>query len=327
MEVYKRDIGTGVGLYKSTPPSERKVGMAYTTWNRINVRWGEGRSWDIPQTGPYSSDDRNVIRRHGEILRDAGVDFVFVDWSNNTCYDPDTMRNSRADFRMIEEATDALFEEWSHLEGAPQIALFAGPGHSGVENWKNGNHQRKVDQIYRDYVEKYPDLYFRCDGKPLLICYGATPTLFGVHPEWNDERFSVRWMTGYVGQQNALFDAETLAADTYWSWEERGTQTYRVYNGEVEAVTCTAASRAQSIEGKEDYIPAIGRKNGETLRRQFERASLLGAKYAIVVSFNEWTTSEQPSPEISKDIEPSKMYGTFYIDLLAELIGKFKGKE
>ncbi len=321
------DITTGVGLYKAVPPEERRVGIAYTTWHRSASRWGEGFTWDVPLNGPYLSEDRDIIRSHGEQLRDKGIDFVFVDWSNNTCYDPETMRDSREDFRVIEEATDALFEVWSELEGAPKIAFLAGPGHSGMENLLNGNHQRKVDQIYRDYVQKYPDMYFRCNGKPLLICYGATPTLYGAHPEWDDDRFSVRWMTGFVGQQDDLFDRNTLAADTYWSWEERGTQTYRVFNGEVDAVTCTAASRPQAAVGGYGYIPAVGRENGATLRRQFARAKALGARYAIVVSFNEWVTGEQPSLEVSKDIEPSKTYGTFYIDLLGELIKDFKKTE
>ena len=46
----------------------------------------------------------------------------------------------------------------------------------------------------------------------------------------------------------------------------------------------------------------------------------------ILVSWNEWTKGEQPSPEESKDLEPSKIHGTFYYDLLCEQIKKFKGQ-
>lgn len=319
---------TGVGKYDKVDPAERMVGIAYTTWFWKGRQWGKGKTWDLPLLGPYTSYDTDVIYQHGIWLRDAGVDFVFVDWSNNTCYDPATMAASRQDFRTIEEGTDLLFEVWSQIEGAPKICFLMGPGHSGQENVDNGNHQKKVDQVYRDYVEKYPDLFFFYEGKPLIICYGATPTQYGARPRWTDDRFTVRWMTGYVGQQTNLYNAKSMASQTYWSWEERGTQTYCVKGREVEAVTCTAASRQQgSKEGEPGFIPAYGRENGETLRRQFKRATDLGARFAIVVSWNEWTTGEQPSLEVSKDIEPSKTYGTFYLDLLTELIKQFKGEQ
>ena len=39
-----------------------------------------------------------------------------------------------------------------------------------------------------------------------------------------------------------------------------------------------------------------------------------------------WVTGEQPSPEVSKNPEPSEIRGTFCYDLLCEQIKKFKGK-
>ncbi len=318
---------TGVGVYEETPYEERLVGIAYSTWLCTKIiTWGKN-TWDTPLYGNYYSDNRDMIAKHAELLRDAGVDFVFVDWTNNTTYDPATMRDSLSDFRMIEEATDLLFEIWSTIEGAPKICIFAGPGHSGIENVTNGNHQKKVDQIYSSYVEKYPDMYFHYREKPLLMCYGATPNQYGTRPNWRDDRFIIRWATGYVGQQSGLFNPRDMSSrNQWWSWEERGLQTYSTLNGRVECVTCTAASRAQGSEGDSGYIPANGRDNGMTLKKQFQRANDLGAGMVILISWNEWTTGEQPSPEVSKDLEPSVIHGTFYYDLLCEQIKKFKGQ-
>ena len=325
-ERYVSVLPIGVGLYEKTPAAERRVGIAYTTWNTAtHPTWGKG-TWDLPLDGPYVSEDPAVIRKHGILLRDAGIDFVFVDWTNNTGYDPATMRDSRETFRMIEEATDALFAVWSTIEGAPKICIFAGPGHSGPETVENGKHQRKVEQIWRDYASKYPDLYYRYDGKPLLMCYGATPNLYGADPVWNDERFTVRWVTGYVGQQEGLYDPDTMRSYHFWSWEERATQTYTVKNGRVECISVTASSRAQGKEGGRGYIPARGRRNGDTFREQFARARDLGAGTVLLISWNEWTTSEQLSVEISKDLEPSQVHGTFYYDLMKEQIALFKGE-
>ena len=326
-ERYASVLPIGVGLYEKTPAAERKVGIAYTTWNTAtHPRWGTG-TWDLPLDGPYISEDPAVIRKHGILLRDAGIDFVFVDWTNNTCYNPAVQRDKLETFRMIEEATDVLFEEWSKLEGAPKICIFAGPGHSMPENLENGNHQKKVDQIWRDYVAKYPDMYYQYDGKPLLMCYGATPNFYGADPVWTDDRFTVRWVTGYVGQQDDLYDPETMRSYHFWSWEERGTQTYTVKNGKVECISVTAAGRAQGKEGDRGYIPARGRRNGETFREQFGRAIELGAGMVLLISWNEWTTGEQLSVEISKDLEPSQIHGTFYYDLLCEQIKKFKEQD
>ena len=318
---------TGVGKYEATPYEDRLVGIAYSTWLCTKIiNWGNN-TWDTPLYGNYYSDDREMIAKHAELLRDAGVDFVFIDWTNNTTYDPATMRESLSDFRMIEDATELVFEVWSQIEGAPKICIFAGPGHSGIENVKNGNHQKKVDQIYSSFVEKYPDMYFHYEGKPLLMCYGATPNQYGARPTWRDSRFTVRWVTGYAGQQSDLYNDRTMATRyNWWSWEERGLQTYSITDGRVECVTCTAASRSQGSEGDSDYIPAYGRDNGATLKKQFQRANDLGAGIVILISWNEWTTGEQPSPEVSKDLEPSVIHGTFYYDLLREQIKKFKGQ-
>jgi len=43
-----------------------------------------------------------------------------------------------------------------------------------------------------------------------------------------------------------------------------------------------------------------------------------------VVSWNEWLCGEQPSAEISKDLEPSKEHGRLYLNLLKEQIALFK---
>lgn len=317
---------TGVGKYNKAEESDRLVGMAYSTWHLPSRQWGSG-TWDIPLLGAYTSDNRDVIYQHGIWLRDAGVDFVFVDWSNNTDYNPETMWQSRPDFRIIEQATDLLFEVWATIPGAPKICIFVGPGHNGPGSVESGAHQAKVDQVWRDYVEKYPDQYFMFDDKPLLICYGATPNQYGATPKWNDNRFTVRWMTGFVGQQGQLFNRRTLVSSHFWSWEERGAQTFTVDKaGTVEAITCVASWRAQGEKGDADYIAAGERAQGDTLKQQFQRANDLGARLVLIVSWNEWTNGEQYSYEVSKDIEPSQTDGTFYLDLLREQIRKYKGK-
>lgn len=317
----------GEGIYKKTPFEERIVAVAYTTWHHPRRQWGEG-TWDLPLYGPYCSSDADLIRYHGELFAKAGVDLVFVDWSNNTGYVPETMHDNLPNFAVIEDATGLLFDIWKDIPNAPKIAIFAGPGHNGPASVQSGEHDRKVEQIYREYVTnpERKDMYFHYRGKPLLLCYGATPNFYGADPEWDDDRFTVRWVTGYVGQQPDLYDKQTKKSHHFWSWEERGAQSFTVCDGTVEAVTISAATRPQGKPENSSYIPAALRDNGATFKKQFQRACNLGARIAVLVSWNEWVNGEQINAEQSKDLEPSQIHGTFYYDLMCAQIKKFKGK-
>lgn len=325
---------TGKGKFKKAKEEDRLVGISYATWFYEGRRWGGWSTWDMPLIGSYSSFDRDVIKKHGEWLRDAGVDFVFVDWSNNVKYDPAVgmKKWTGLDFETVEKATETLFDVWSDLEGAPKICIFTGPGHEQTQYSnviENGIMAKKTQQIYDTFLanEKYAKQYFNYEGKPLLMCYAATPAFFDTKTSpYNDERFTIRWVTGYVGQQSTLYDEKTRASYMMWSWEERGVQTFAVNGKYAECMTVCASTRAQGEEGSDGYIAAAGRDNGATFRTQWARAQAIGVKIALVVSWNEWTTAEQYSAEISKDIEPSEIYGTLYLDILRNQIRLFKGE-
>ena len=85
-----------------------------------------------------------------------------------------------------------------------------------------------------------------------------------------------------------------------------------------------ASWRPQSKLGDRDFIPAAERDNGRTFRQQWARARTIGPRFAMVVSWNEWLTSEQPSAKVSKDLEPSMELGRRYLDLLKEQAALFK---
>jgi len=303
-----------------TPPAERLVGVAYTTWHQ-NAHWEN--VWGTPQLGFYKSDDRAIIRQHARWLAAAGVDFLWVDWSNNLGYQYDPAR-PRPDFDMIEGATFTLFDELAKMRVAgqktPNISLFLGSP-AQPEGIANGQLQRKADQIWDQFVANpvYRPLVQHYLGKPLLVVYVNTPSPFqnGV-PSWSDPRFTVRFMTGFMTQQHALATPNLVSKFGYWSWEDRGPQTYPVFDGHPEAMTLVAAWR------DDPECPTPGRQGGATFRREWERARKVGPRFALVVSWNEWVRSEQPSAEESKDIEPSREFGRRDLDILREEIGLFK---
>jgi hypothetical protein len=309
---------------KPVPPAERLVGMAYTTWHTSTDWHGV---WGEPELGNYRSDDRAVIRQHAAWLAEAGVDFIWLDWSNDINYVHDPAKPNPT-FDMIEGATTVIFEEYAKLAKHPKISIFAGVT-LAPEAVEDGRLQRKVDQIYRDYVANptYRPLLQDYLGKPLLVLYVNTPSPFpkGV-PAWDDPRFTIRWMTGYVTEQRNLRTDDLISKFGYWSWEDRGAQTYTVHDGYPESMVVTASWRQQGVPGAPDYIAEGPRNNGATFHQQWDRACAIGPKFATIVSWNEWVISEQPSPEVSKDIEPSKQFGHQYLDQLKEEIARFKGQ-
>jgi hypothetical protein len=296
----------------------RNVGIAYSTWHRTAF-WGN--CW-TPSLGYYSSDDRDVIRQHGRLLAEANMDFVFVDWSNDLDYIPGVTEN-RADFEMVENTVPVLFEEWRKIPDSPAICIMLGfPDQSDAVF--DGCLQRKVDQVYSQFIANPDtvDQYYTYLGKPLLIIYTGTPTPYksGL-PPFDDPRFTIRYMTGFVTEQDSISDDSLLSWHGYWSWEDRGPQSYTEFNGEPEACTVSAASRAQVGTVN---VAAIGRKNGITFRDRFQRARDLGVKLVLVTTWNEWSINEQPSAEISKDLEPSVTAGAQYFNLLCEQVRLFK---
>ena len=310
-------------------PSARRVGIAYSMWGDMNW-WND--VWDLPLDGPYDARDRRVIYKHARQLSDAGVDFVWLDWSNNVCYNRDTLWLGGGRQDLIEDATAILFDEYLRMEkngvAHPAVSIFIGVT-GAPESVGDGRLQKKADQVWEEYAgnPKYSHMMEMYEGKPLLVVYVDTPSPWqdGV-PDWDDDRFTVRWMTGYVSEQTPLRTEDRISRYGYWSWEDRGEQTYPVHNGIPESMVITAAQRVQNAQGEYGYIPERGRRNGETFREQFARARSIGVHYAMVVSWNEWTTGEQPSVEVSKDLEPSRQLGDFYLKLLKQEVARFKSE-
>jgi hypothetical protein len=299
-----------------TPPAERRVGIAYTTWH-WNKPWT--KVWGTPELGQYLSSDRAVISQHVSWLTDAGVDFLLIDWSNNLNYHPGETKD-RPDFDMIENSTRALFEECATRERSPRISIMLGcPGEPRAT--QNGKLTRKADQVYQEYVAnpRFRPLIEDYLGKPLLVVYVNTPSPWqhGV-PEWKDPRFTVRFMTGFITQQHALMGPGQVSRYGYWSWEDRCKPTYPIVNGHPEAMVVTACWR------DDPECRAPGRRHGQTFREQWARARQTGPRFALAGTWNEWVVSEQPSAEISKDIEPSKEHGRLYLDILKEEVRLFK---
>ena len=132
--------------------------------NPASELWGPmyaPHHWGESLFGYYVSDDDSVLRKHAQMLSDAGIDMVVFDVTNQFTYP---------------ESWQALCRVWDESRRAgnrvPQIAFlcpFGDPRKVVQELW---------DQLYGPAL--YEKLWFRWEGKPLILAdpsripYGVT---------------------------------------------------------------------------------------------------------------------------------------------------------
>jgi len=129
---------------------EAMADVHHPAWGPLNTShyWGE------PLFGYYASDDEWVLRKHAQMLADAGVDVVIFDNSNAVTYD---------------KARETLCRVWEDVRRqggrTPQIAFlcpFGNPGGMGSSTLRE-----LYDTLYAP--GRYKDLWFRWGGKPLVL--------------------------------------------------------------------------------------------------------------------------------------------------------------
>ena len=105
----------------------------------------------------YVSDDESVLRKHAQMLADAGVDMIVFDVTNQVTYP----RSWKALCRVF----DRVKRQGNRV---PQIAFLC----------PFGDPRKVVRQLWDDLYSRdlYPDLWFRWDGKPLIL---ADPAALG----------------------------------------------------------------------------------------------------------------------------------------------------
>ena len=131
--------------------------------------------FEEPLYGYYDSNDPWVIRKHLELLAYAGVDFLYLDFTN-------AGMSGSTPVNIYAEETyalmDAILEMRAKGINVPQIVpMICNPSTSGGTRTIT----RIVEWVYENYYAKdnfkYKDCWFTADsgrnpsGKPLLVCY------------------------------------------------------------------------------------------------------------------------------------------------------------
>jgi hypothetical protein len=289
--------------------------------------WGPPRRahyWGEPLFGYYLSDDEWVIRRHAQLLADAGVDTLIFDATNAVTY--------RANYLKLCE----VFSEIRKSGGrTPQIAFMV-----------NTKAHETADEIYRDLYEPglYRELWFNWRGKPLLLC--------------DPSRASDR-VKSFFTLRRAHWPFTMENTKDAWHWEATYPQPFGYADDDARTPEQVNVSVAQNLgasgphsvqnmssglargrgfhDGVSDHSSdAVAR--GMNFEEQWKRALKLDPPFVMVTGWNEWIAGrfrrpgapvafvDQFNEEFSRDIEPMKGgHGdNFYYHMIAG-IRRYKG--
>ncbi|TDG36183.1 hypothetical protein EZJ43_09270 [Pedobacter changchengzhani] len=295
--------------------------------NPTNPQYGPINSfhyWGEPYFGYYLPDDEWIIRKHAQMLSDAGVDVIIIDVTNSFIYLPQVTKIATIYNKMRDEGLST-----------PNIAFIV-----------NSNPQKTVERLYNNIYAKglFKNLWFYWKGKPLILAPPDKQT-----PEIRSF-FNIRQSWAWSKGQKWFGDGQDK-----WTWLDHTPQAYGWHENKdkpeeisVSVAEHPTANIGRSFNnGKEPEIkqPALGLHFAE----QWKRALEVDPEFIFVTGWNEWVAMRfdngnaktflgKPikkgdtyfvdlySDEYSRDIEPMMGgFGDNYYYQLVDNIRKFKG--
>lgn len=306
-------------------------------WPKENSPW----FWGEPLFGYYWNTDEWVLRKHAEMLAEAGVDMVMFDCTNGN-------------FEW-KESYMKLCEVWdkARKDGVktPQIAFM-------LPFWVSEGGKEILRKIYRDLYKPglYKDLWFMWEGKPLVMgsrkfCedYKEGPSdpaltreleqfftfrpgqpVYNKGPEQPDHWgwLEIFPQHGFVKKKDGGFEQVTVGVSQNWS-AERG----------LTAMNAPGSfGRSYTHKNGHNHDP-FAVNYGLNFQEQWERGLELDPDLVFVTGWNEWIAGrydlwqeqtnafpDQFNQEHSRDIEPMKGgHGDNYYYQLAANVRRFKG--
>ncbi len=294
------------------PKPNRHVGIFYFLWltgkgpvydlthilaaNSNNPAYGPPSAfhfWSEPLLGYYRSDDEFVIRKHAQMLADAGVDVLFFDVTNAYTYDPV--------YRRICAVLSAM--RASGLR-TPQIAFLAHSSEGQVV-------QRLYDDFYRPGT--HADLWLRWLGKPLVL---AAPK--ALTPALNDF-FTVRESWAWTKGHPWFGDGQDK-----WPWLDNHPQTpgWHERPAKPEQLSvCVAQHPTSNIgrsfhDGQQPPPAQWDSARGFCFAEQWQRALQVNPEFLFLTGWNEWIAQRFISERGGQTMLGQRLPpgGTFFVD-------------
>lgn len=250
--------------------------------------------WGEPYFGYYLPDDEWIIRKHAQMLSDAGVDVLIFDVTNASIYLPQVTR--------IAQTYRTLRKEG---KSTPSIAFIV-----------NSNPLKTVQRLYDNIYKKglFKDLWFYWKGKPLLLC--PPEGLTDETRSFFSSRHSWAWSKGQEWFGNGK---------DKWPWLDHTPQSYGWHESKElpEQISVAIAEHPVSNigrsfhDGKEPEIKRSG--EGLYFAEQWKRALEVDPEFVFVTGWNEWVAMRFDNGA-AKDFlgKPIKKGDTYFVDLYNE---------
>ena len=333
-------------ILKKNPEAVRD--FSHPVWE--NTPSGKPYHWNKPLFGYYQNLDEYVVRKHAEMIADAGVDVIVFDCTNGTyTWQPayETL------FKVFDEAI-------SEGVNVPQVAFML--PFSASEDANTSLHDL-YDNIYSK--GRYQHLWFMWDNKPLIMAHSDA-----LDKSLPEEKEILDFFT-FKENVPSYFDDNYFITKKSWGWcsdypqTKFGTSLF----GKPEQMCVSVAQNAAdgqlvamnnggNVQGRSfthgNYSYSY-KKDGETVtvdsstensmlyglnfQQQWDYAIECDPDFIFVTGWNEWIAGrhdtwsgtenafpDQFCDEYSRDIEPSAgaMKDHYYYQLCTN-IRRFKG--
>jgi len=307
-------VGRALPLNDTTGPVKpnRTVGIFYFLWNegqgpvydltKITVAnpqnpiYGPEHAfhhWGEPLFGYYKQDDRYVLRKHMQMLTDAGVDVLLLDVTNALTYDS------------VRDSLLAVMDEMNALgQRTPTLAFLA-----------NSSSASTVEHLYQTFYKpgKGRAHWAKWLGKPLLLAPsdGLSAEVTGF--------FTIRHSWAWTKGQAWFGDGRDK-----WPWLDHSPQTPGWHDSPAtpEQITVTTAEHPITPIGRSFHAgsqpPADQCRSAEGLyfAEQWQRALEVAPPFVMITGWNEWIAQRfiDPKGDMSMGGVKLKPGGTFFVD-------------
>ena len=330
-------------IIKKYPDS--KDDYEHEAWDKNGVYY-----WAEPLLGYYSSYEYWVYRRHAQWLANAGIDAIFLDYTNNdmTFVGPQNVLLS-AFHDAREDGIDA-----------PKVSCYIFNARYAFDS---------LSAFYFNVIknDSYSDLVFMWEGKPLVCSPGRDAVMHEAKKEKDPELIAL--LTEIFDNVNIRtngsreFGISNEVPDPQWQWLEN----YPLHHwgrtdradGRVESMTLGTAINHSYIYGYnevgimsnfdtkgrgyseafgEDYSPNSAR-SAIFMREQAAQILDIDPAFCYIDGWNEWTAIRNKiygnyenafvdtfDDENSRDMEPTNgALKDDYYNLLVDFVRKYKG--
>jgi hypothetical protein len=292
-------FGAGAPEARAATPPDPLFAYYYIWFNPSS--WDRAKT-DYPLLGRYSSDDREVMRKHVEWAKRAGIDGFIVSWKSTP------VLNRR-------------LERLAEIAEAKRFRLLV--IYQGLDFEREPLPAERVGADLDHFLDRHGGRpVFRSFGKPLVIWSGtwkfSRPEIAGVTLPRRDRLLilaSERNEDGYARV------ADLVDGNAYY-WGSVDPATFPGYRDKLTGLGETVHERgglwiapaapgfdARLVGGTE----VVDRRGGDTLLTELDAATRSSPDAVGLISWNEFSENTH--------IEPSRDHGSEYLRLVAEVRG------